>query len=125
MRQAGDKVNTLSIILYHFFILCVANGTFAGMGDYQRTMDLHDAFNMLMLCLCGLSGHVFLTRAYQVYDASKLAPFHYFEIVVGYLLDLAFFNNKPDLLSAIGTVMIISIGFILSKPQKEAEKGKK
>jgi drug/metabolite transporter (DMT)-like permease len=87
-------------------------------------MALIDIFYTSMLCICGLTGHVLLTRAYQVYDASKLAPFHYLEIVAGYFLDIVFLGNRPDLLSIIGTVMIISIGFMLSHQAKEPKKDK-
>ena len=71
--------------------------------------------NLTLLCLCGMGGHLFTTRAYQVYDAAKLAPFHYLEIAVWYFCDIVVLDNEIDTLSIIGTVLIVSVSLALAK----------
>ena len=43
-------------------------------------------------------------------DASKIAPFGYFEIITNIILGYYFFNDFPDLWTFAGLLIIISSG---------------
>ena len=71
----------------------------------------------LLLALMGLFaclGHFFLIISLKYADASKLAPFGYFEIVTNVILGYYFFADFPDKWSWIGLSIIIFSGIYIS-----------
>ena len=67
----------------------------------------------LWLALMGIFaclGHLLLIYSLRYADASKLAPFGYFEIVTTIILGYYFFQDFPDIWTFIGLFIIISSG---------------
>ena len=61
-------------------------------------------------------GHLFIILSLRYADASKLAPFGYFEIVTNIIIGYYFFNHFPDTWTFLGLFIIISSGiYIFSK----------
>ena len=58
-------------------------------------------------------GHLFLILSLKYADASKLAPFSYFEIVTNVIIGYYFFNNFPDNWTFLGLFIIISSGIYI------------
>ena len=58
-------------------------------------------------------GHLFLILSLKYADASKLAPFTYFEIVTNIAIGYYFFNNFPDTYHLLGLIIIISSGIYI------------
>jgi len=55
-------------------------------------------------------GHLFLILSLKYADASKLAPFGYFEIITNIIIGFYFFNHFPDNWTFLGLFVIISSG---------------
>ena len=55
-------------------------------------------------------GHLFLILSLRYADASKLAPFSYFEIITNIIIGFYFFNHFPDNWTFLGLAVIISSG---------------
>ena len=55
-------------------------------------------------------GHFFLILSLKYADASKLAPFSYFEIVTNIIIGYYFFGDFPDNWTFLGLFIIISAG---------------
>ena len=55
-------------------------------------------------------GHLFLILSLKYADASKLAPFGYFEIVTNIIIGFYFFNHFPDNWTFLGLFIIMSTG---------------
>jgi len=55
-------------------------------------------------------GHLFLILSLRYADASKLAPFGYFEILTNIIIGYYFFYNFPDNWTFLGLFIIISSG---------------
>ena len=76
------------------------------------------SFNQwLLLALMGIFaclGHFFLILSLKYADASKLAPFGYFEIVTNVLLGYYYFGDFPDSWSWLGLFIIILSGIYIS-----------
>ena len=53
-------------------------------------------------------GHILLILSLRYADASKLAPFGYFEIVTNIIIGYYYFNHLPDLFHFIGLFIIIA-----------------
>jgi drug/metabolite transporter (DMT)-like permease len=71
----------------------------------------------LLLALMGVFaclGHFFLILSLKYADASKLAPFSYFEIVTNVTLGYYFFNDFPDYLTWLGLFIIVTSGVYIS-----------
>jgi len=70
-----------------------------------------------LLALMGIFaclGHLFLILSLKYADASKLAPFGYFEIVTNIILGYYFFGDFPDFWMWIGLLIIISSGIYIT-----------
>jgi drug/metabolite transporter (DMT)-like permease len=55
-------------------------------------------------------GHLFLILSLKFADASKLAPFSYFEIITNIIIGYYFFGDFPDVGTFIGLLIIILSG---------------
>tara|TARA_B100001123_G_scaffold346578_1_gene395126 strand:- start:124 stop:972 length:849 start_codon:yes stop_codon:yes gene_type:complete len=62
-------------------------------------------------------GHLFLILSLKYADASKLAPFGYFEIVTNIIIGYYFFNHFPDAWHFLGLFIIISSGIYIFRRQ--------
>ena len=58
-------------------------------------------------------GHFFLILSLKYADASKLAPFGYFEIVTNIIIGYFFFKHLPDYWHFLGLFIIISSGIYI------------
>ena len=76
----------------------------------------------LWLALMGIFaclGHLLLIYSLRYADASKLAPFGYFEIVTTIILGYYFFQDFPDIWTFTGLFIIISSGVYVFKREIE------
>ena len=72
----------------------------------------------LWLALMGIFaclGHLLLIYSLRYADASKLAPFGYFEIITNIILGYYFFKDFPDLWTFFGLFIIMSSGIYIFK----------
>ena len=71
---------------------------------------------LFMFCigLCASVGHFFLILSLKYADASKLAPFSYFEIVTNVIIGYYFFSDFPDIWTWVGLLIIINSGIYIS-----------
>ena len=60
-------------------------------------------------------GHILLIYSLRFADASKLAPFGYFEIITNIILGYYVFNDSPDSWTFVGLFIIISSGIYIFK----------
>ena len=79
---------------------------------------INPTFNQwLLLALMGIFaclGHLFLILSLRYADASKLAPFGYFEIVTNVILGYYFFADFPHYFTWVGLTIIVSSGIYIS-----------
>jgi drug/metabolite transporter (DMT)-like permease len=69
-------------------------------------------------------GHLFLILSLKYADASKLAPFSYFEIVTNIIIGYYFFNNFPDNWTFLGLFIIILSGIYISRRENVVKTSK-
>ena len=79
---------------------------------------INPSFNQWsLLSLMGIFaclGHLFLILSLRYADASKLAPFGYFEIITNVILGYYFFMDFPDKWTFLGLFIIILSGLYIS-----------
>jgi len=75
----------------------------------------YDQWSLLALMgIFACLGHFFLILSLKYADASKLAPFGYFEIVTNILLGYYFFGDFPHYWTWVGLAIIICSGVYIS-----------
>tara|TARA_B110000438_G_scaffold257549_1_gene265723 strand:+ start:1257 stop:2108 length:852 start_codon:yes stop_codon:yes gene_type:complete len=78
-----------------------------------------------LLALMGIFaclGHLFLILSLKYADASKLAPFSYFEIITNLILGYYFFSDFPDFWTWFGLSIIISSGIYIYIRERSIQK---
>ena len=70
-------------------------------------------FMMFAIGFFASIGHLLLILSLRYADASKLAPFGYFEIITNIIIGYYFFNHFPDNWTFIGLFVIISSGIYI------------
>ena len=75
--------------------------------------SISEWYMMFAIGLFASIGHLLLILSLMYADASKLAPFGYFEIVPNMIIGYFFFNNFPDHFHFIGLLIIISSGIYI------------
>ena len=63
-------------------------------------------------------GHFFLILSLKYADASKLAPFSYFEIITNIIIGYYFFSDFPDNWTFLGLFIIVLSGIYISRREK-------
>ena len=63
-------------------------------------------------------GHFFLILSLKYADASKLAPFSYFEIITNIIIGYYFFSDFPDNWTFLGLFIIVLSGIYISRRKK-------
>ena len=63
-------------------------------------------------------GHLFLILSLRYADASKLAPFGYFEIITNIILGYYFFKDFPDNWTFLGLFIIVCAGIYISSRER-------
>ena len=80
---------------------------FNGTNRFTTGMSI---FTMAFIGVFAIIGHLLLILSLKYADASKLAPFGYFEIITNIIIGYYFFNNFPDYWTFIGLFIIVSSG---------------
>ncbi len=67
-------------------------------------------------------GHFFLILSLKYADASKLAPFSYFEIITNIIIGYYFFRDFPDNWTFLGLFIIVLSGIYISRRENLVKK---
>ena len=70
---------------------------------------------MAAIGLFACIGHLFIILSLKYADASKLAPFSYFEIVTNIIIAYYFFGDFPDSWTLLGLFIIVFSGIYISR----------
>ena len=65
---------------------------------------------LILMGLFACLGHILIILSLRYADASKLAPFGYFEIITNLILGYYVFSDFPDKYTFIGLFIIVSSG---------------
>ena len=79
-------------------------------------------FIMAAIGLFACIGHLFIILSLKYADASKLAPFSYFEIVTNIIIAYYFFGDFPDSWTFLGLFIIVFSGIYISRRENIVKK---
>ena len=80
--------------------------------------SLNEWLIMFLIGLFASIGHFLLILSLKFADASKLAPFGYFEILPNMLIGFYFFNHLPDNFDFLGLIIIVLSGLYIFKSER-------
>lgn len=101
-----------SIVAYNFVILTPL--TFLA-AVWFWTWPTFDEYLLLgVLGLLGAMGHLFLTRAYAVAEASEVAPFDFVQLLAAGLIGFFIFAEFPDNWTLAGSALIAGSGIYIA-----------
>ena len=112
-RKLSNVDNPLLTLLFTGIVGAII-GTFAV--PFYWVMPSSEQWLLLFLIGFFASiGHLLLILSLKLADASKLAPFGYFEIIPNVIIGFYFFNYVPDIFHLAGLVLIIGSGVYIFK----------
>ena len=114
-RKLSNVDNPLLTLLFTGIV-----GAFLGSFAIPFYWVMPSSDQWLFLFLIGFFasiGHLLLILSLKLADASKLAPFGYFEILPNVIISFYFFNNVPDIFHLAGLVLIIGSGVYIFKKE--------
>ena len=110
IRYLGDKEHFLTIINYFMVFSIVASLFFIPHWEWPLPSQY---FSVLSIGVFGLIGQVFMTRAFQLEEASVLAPFKYMELVFALIFTYFIFGETYPSIAFLGMILIIA-GMLLN-----------
>ena len=110
-RKLHDSDNPLLTLLLTGIVGCVLGSII--MPTVWVSPTITEWYMMFAIGFFASLGHLFIILSLRYADASKLAPFGYFEIVTNIIIGYYFFNHFPDSWTFLGLFIIISSGIYL------------
>lgn len=77
-----------------------------------RAPTLENLPVLAVLVLSGTVAQLLMTRAYQLAPAAQVGPFIYSSVAFAALLDWLVFSRHPDVLSTLGTLLVVGAGIL-------------
>ncbi len=114
-RKLHSTDNPLLTLLYTGVVGAIIASFFVPIVWSSPTYDQWILLGIMGIFAC--IGHLLLIYSLKFADASKLAPFGYFEIITNILLGYYFFNDFPDIWTFIGLLIIISSGIYIFRKE--------
>ena len=115
LRYLGNKEHYLTIINYFMTMAILFSLAFL----MEFRMPLADEWlPVIGIGITGLIGQVFMTKAFQLEEASVLAPFKYMELIYALIIGLVWFDEAYSIFAFSGILMILA-GMMLNLYFKE------
>ena len=112
-RRLSTSDNPLLTLLFTGVVGAIIATTFMPFVWVSPTFN--QWFIMSAIGLFACIGHLFIILSLKYADASKLAPFSYFEIVTNIIIAYYFFGDFPDSWTFLGLFIIVFSGIYISR----------
>ena len=114
------KLSSVDNPLLTLFLTGVVGAT---LGSFMMPLtwvypSLNEWLIMFLIGLFASIGHFLLILSLKFADASKLAPFGYFEILPNMFIGFYFFNHLPDNFDFLGLIIIVISGLYIFKSER-------
>ena len=112
-RKLSTSDNPLLTLLLTGVVGAIIATTFMPFVWVSPTFNQWSIMTAIGLFAC--IGHLFIILSLKFADASKLAPFSYFEIVTNIIIAYYFFGDFPDSWTILGLFIIVFSGIYISR----------
>ncbi len=111
VRKIGAEERTVVMLLYPMVANFVIMG--AALGFVYKPMPIEHLGMLAVISLLAWIAARFIIAAYQTGEAAIVAPMQYSQIIWASLFGFVFFNEIPDMYTAIGAAIIIASGLFI------------
>lgn len=111
IRKIGKTEHPLVIVNYFMFIASVT-GLLLSMSHWQWPVG-QEWLTLSTIGIFGFSGQLFMTKAFQIEAASKVAPMKYMEAIFALLVAWLWFDETYSYLALLGIFLILA-GMLLN-----------
>lgn len=105
VRILGDRENTITILLWQGAIILLALAL-PGWWSWQSATAAEWTL-MILLGVVGLGGQWLITRAYQIGEASALAPLDFVRLLLATLSGYLVFAEIPGVITVAGAALVV------------------
>jgi drug/metabolite transporter (DMT)-like permease len=105
VRVLGDRENTITILLWQGAVILAALMVPAWLTWQQPTAQ--EWVWLIGLGVVGLGGQFLITRAYQIGEASALAPLDFVRLLLATLSGYLIFAEVPSLVTIVGATLVV------------------
>ena len=119
-RRLSTSDNPLLTLLFTGVVGAIISTTF--MPFFWVSPNFNQWSIMAVIGLLACIGHLFIILSLKFADASKLAPFSYFEIVTNIIIAYYFFGDFPDSWTFLGLFIIVFSGIYISRRENIVKK---
>ena len=119
-RKLSSSDNPLLTLLLTGVVGAIIATTFMPFVWVSPTFNQWSIMAAIGLFAC--IGHLFIILSLKYADASKLAPFSYFEIVTNIIIAYYFFGDFPDSWTFLGLFIIVFSGIYISRRENIVKK---
>lgn len=117
IRKIGSREHPFVIINYFMVIGLVVGGIF--MIPNWKTPTNTDLLLLLSMGIVGFGGQVFMTKAFQLEEASRIAPIKYAEAIFALLVGWLWFGEGYTIFGLLGIALIMGGMFLNVLVKKE------
>ncbi|HKQ29844.1 MAG TPA: DMT family transporter, partial [Burkholderiales bacterium] len=98
-------------IVFYYSLTCTLGSAIPLLWAWH-TPAAHMWIPILVIGVCASIGHMMMTRAYGLAPASQVGPFCYATVIFAGLIGWMFWDEIPDVMSIVGTVMVCAAGIL-------------
>ena len=110
IRKIGTREHPMVIINYFMVIAMLVGGIF--MIPFWKTPVGNDWYFFISLGIIGFFGQVFMTKAFQLEDASRVGPIKYAEAIFALIIGWIWLDDTYTFFSLAGIGLIMAGMFL-------------
>ena len=116
LKFMSNKDSTNTLVAWN--LVCIVPISFLPAYIFwsNPTMDMY--FLLILQGLIGLINMAIMTKAFQLVDASYIAPYDFLRLPFISLLSFLYFTETPELTTFIGGIIIFSSSFFMTRLKK-------
>lgn len=118
IRYLGSREHYLTIINYFMMTATISGICF--ITCFRMPIGI-EWWSVIGIGIFGLIGQLFMTRAFQLEEASILAPFKYLELIFSGFIGYFIFRESYGIVALLGMVLIVG-GMVMNVYFKEVKK---
>jgi len=111
LRQLRLSDHPLVIVFYYGAFNALMALIILFLGKFFVTPNFLDSIVLLLIGLLNILSQITLARAYKLAPANLVSQYMYSQIIFVFIFGIIFFNETPNLLSSIGSIIIILSGY--------------
>ena len=117
LRAIGNGDHPIVVVFNFMLVAAVISGSISAF--YWDWPSFKDLLLLLSLGIFGYWGQLYMTKAFQLDQANKIAPLKYIEALLSILIGWIIFDERYTLYGLLGIFLVI-VGMLLNMREKSA-----